>query len=357
MIEEYNYNGFKYIKDYRIENGGVKIQHNKEIPEFLYKYYSVTKYSVDALKNNYLYASHPMELNDVLDCSSFFWITNENIEFLKFKKLLYPNQNNIQVLEELYENDKENNFSFYCSESWVKLSNLFGVISLSENRNCPLMWPHYTEEKGFQLKFKTKDLIEGVEENNEGNIFKGLNPINYSDELSPINLNEFSKPFIPAIYMMNIKDSKWSYENEWRIIISRVNMGIPFSKGGWLLRDDYKPETCNRYSTYGRNQILDITLGSSFFNTRDYIITRINDKSYLIKIKDNNENWNSLNQLNFLNYIESNLSDRVYQTGVKYEDGIKAKFRIVRTRERLEIQKESDDSFFVKMTGDFTIYS
>lgn len=354
--EEYLYNDFNYLIDYNNTDEGVKIEHNKEKPEYLYKYYSVTEYSVDALKKNYLYASHPLELNDVLDCNPLLWITNEEVSFLKFKKILFPDNTNIDELKELYEHDKEHNFRFYCNGVWNALSNLYGIISLTENKNCPLMWPHYTQEKGFQLRFKTSSLIEGIKNENDGNVFKGLNPINYTEELSAINLNDFKQPHIAAYYMMNIKNSKWSYEDEWRIIVSKSQMGVPFSKGGWLLRDDYKTDKENRYANYGVNQVIDITLGSSFFNTRDYNISKIGNKKFLVKMKDVSENWNSENQLNFLNFIESNFQDKIYQTGVKYEEGEKAEFKLTRTRELLKIAKETDDSFTVEMTGDFMIY-
>ena len=43
------------------------------VPESLYKYYSVSnlafKFSVDAFLRHYLFASHPLNLNDKYDCS------------------------------------------------------------------------------------------------------------------------------------------------------------------------------------------------------------------------------------------------------------------------------------------------
>jgi len=42
---------------------------NKEPPKELIKYYACNEFSYDALKNNYLWASNPLQFNDPCDCS------------------------------------------------------------------------------------------------------------------------------------------------------------------------------------------------------------------------------------------------------------------------------------------------
>ena len=38
----------------------------------MYKFYSLSSYNLEAMNNNYLYAAHPLELNDKFDCFKGF---------------------------------------------------------------------------------------------------------------------------------------------------------------------------------------------------------------------------------------------------------------------------------------------
>ncbi|MDF2553500.1 MAG: hypothetical protein K0R77_2775 [Chryseobacterium sp.] len=55
MNEEYECNGFKYLMDYSSPKSNVKILHNKQIPEYLFKFYSINEFSIDALIKSYIY--------------------------------------------------------------------------------------------------------------------------------------------------------------------------------------------------------------------------------------------------------------------------------------------------------------
>ena len=57
MIEKYEHNNFKYELNYNAKTPDVKIKHEKETPEYGYKFYAINKYSIDALLHSYLYAS------------------------------------------------------------------------------------------------------------------------------------------------------------------------------------------------------------------------------------------------------------------------------------------------------------
>ncbi|WP_026715296.1 hypothetical protein [Flavobacterium daejeonense] len=63
-MEEYKYNDFTYKKN---ENSKVEIQHNIEKPKYIFKFYALNEFSIDAFTNSYFYASHPYDLNDYLD--------------------------------------------------------------------------------------------------------------------------------------------------------------------------------------------------------------------------------------------------------------------------------------------------
>ena len=74
LIFTHEFEGWKYIHDASkgSPKEGVSIipPHEKPIPDSFYKYFSLTPNNLDAFKNNYLYASHPVELNDKFDCYS-----------------------------------------------------------------------------------------------------------------------------------------------------------------------------------------------------------------------------------------------------------------------------------------------
>ena len=52
----------------QIVNFSVSNPKNPQKPESLFKYYALSKNSVDALTNHYLFSAHPMRLNDKYDC-------------------------------------------------------------------------------------------------------------------------------------------------------------------------------------------------------------------------------------------------------------------------------------------------
>ena len=154
-IDIYEHNGFKYIKDHNdVSSKGAIIEHNKKKPENLFKFYAFNNFSIDALINSYLYASHPFELNDTLDSSPFLLYTSKSIKFSFYEKFLGPSYKDKRELQKFYKNDanKKNLCRGYISTLWEIVSNIFGIISMTGKENNPLMWPHYTQEKGFQIK-------------------------------------------------------------------------------------------------------------------------------------------------------------------------------------------------------------
>ena len=78
-------NGFKYIE---LDNRDAKIEHKFPQPCRLYKYLSLNENSISALVNGCLYASHPLELNDSLDCTYKLWRTTVPLNKVNYFTLL-----------------------------------------------------------------------------------------------------------------------------------------------------------------------------------------------------------------------------------------------------------------------------
>lgn len=354
QTEDYHYNGFTYLKNYSPNIDSPIIEHDKIKPQNIFKYYSLSKYSVDALINGYLYASHPIELNDLLDSSPFLLYTSKKLDFDLYENLYAPVLENIEDIIKIYEEDanKENLCKGYISTMWEVSTNLFGIISTSENEFSPLMWPHYTQEKGFQLKFNTEKLEKSIQKKfPEHEQYIGLYPVNYTEKLSPIDVSPFQSLLVPFYYASNIKSKDWNYEKEWRIIVSKQNMGVPYSKRGFNIREDYHVDKKNRYVYYDNELVEEITLGVDFFNSRDFEVKWLDDKNIKVKALKTDSNWEFESQNLFMNYIFQNLKDKLFYSGLKYELDEENVHYLVRTKEKLEIERVEENTYILTRTN------
>ncbi len=355
MNQEYKYNGFTY-KEIPVKDGlTCEIIHDIPKPESIYKFYSISKFSVDALLKGYLYASHPYELNDSLDSSVFLIGSRRRLDFAYYQKFLGEVYKTEEELLEFYENDNvEGYYSHnYIFLFWEYMSSIFGIISLTGVDKNELMWPHYTQEKGFQLKFDTEKLESSIRKNIGTDGCYGLFPINYTDKLNPIDFSDFKNPTIPFFYGTNVKSKKWGYENEWRFIISKQQMGIPCSKSGLDPRPDINGIKESRHAVYDKELVEEITLGHDFFTGREFAIDRIDGKSFIVEPIDSKNNWNYQEYVDLLDYIHSDLSDKLFYSGRKYEfdnDGVPY---LIRTKERLEIEKIDEKKYKLTRTNEF----
>lgn len=129
-------------------------------------------------------------------------------------------------------------------------------------------------------------------------------------------------------------------------------MGVPHTKSGFAQNEDYIIEKSNRYVYYDKNLVDEICLGHNFFNARDFEIEWRDDKNIKVKPKEIDSNWEFKNQVLLLDYISENLNDKLYYSGIKYElDKNDARY-LIRTKEKLEILKQEDDSFILTSTNE-----
>lgn len=351
MKESYSYNGFTYIKDYNSNDETIVIQHDKQKPEYLFKFYSLSNYNIESLTQGYLYASHPYDLNDHLDSSSFLLCTSKPLAFNYYEQFFgsfYLNEP--EKLKDLYNLDvkRDNLCTEYISRYWHVSSNILGIISLTAKENNILMWPHYTNEQGFQLKFDTHKLEQSIRSKSVNGEFCGLHPVNYVEKLSPIDISQYQQMFIPIFYCFNVKHYAWEYENEWRITISKPQMGIPYSKVGLNNLKDTSAKKENRFVYYDLEAIEEITLGKNFFTKTFFDINWVNEK--VIEITCKNEDNGT--HLEFLNFISDKLHNKLFLSGVKYElDGNENHF-LIRTKEKILIEKIENGKFSLTRTNE-----
>jgi hypothetical protein len=353
-IDKYKFNDYTYVKDYNSSDNRAIIEHDKEKPENIFKFYALNKFGVDALIKGYFYASHPIELNDTLDCSPFLFYTSKPIPFEQYERFLGEVMSE-EELKEYFNNDcnRENLCKSYISDVYNTATNLFGVISTTGKENNPLMWPHYTQEKGFQIKFNTTKLEKSIESKiTKDEEYLGLFPINYTKKLSPIDISSFKTMLVPLYYATNIKSKQWEYEDEWRFLVGKQDMGVPYTKSGLSQREDYIVDKANRYVYYDKGLVEEICFGHNFFNAREFEIEWLDDKNIRVKPKKIESNWEFKNQVLLLDYIVENLNDNLYYSGLKYELDENEQHYLIRTKEKIGILKQDDDSFIITRTNE-----
>lgn len=184
-----------------------------QLPSKLFKYYSLNKYNVEAIKDSYFYLNNPSEFNDPFDCT---------YNLIKEKQIRPKDWDYVPV-----QNNVGNK----------------GICCFSTVDNNPLMWPHYTNSyKGFVVRLKPDfkiNLNSEMEDHRLMRVIYSQNPNKVSEKM----------PFANS-YQLGIKLEHWSYENEWRLVVDKKNND--FRKLG-----------------YPKENILEFIFGYRFFESRD----------------------------------------------------------------------------------------
>lgn len=239
---------------YGSANGKFKIIPDVEykIPPTFYKYYALNEHSVDSLTNTYVYATHPNQLNDRLDCHEqlidfdtpeiireYFCEYETIVDFLKL-----PDE---QLFNKEYRKYFQQIFKILTYQK-------FGIFSMAEDFNNILMWSHYSQNSGFCLEM---DITFFPFE------FSGPFPINYQKHISPITLS--GVPLSSAIAAQtNIKKDVWNYEKEWRLLVHAPENFQMKVFGYWSGAN--QPCNHDRKFKYPVKAIKSIILGVSFFS-------------------------------------------------------------------------------------------
>lgn len=245
MVE---YCGYRYEADGK---GYFNIIPNKDIskPETFFKYYALSNFSVDALTNMYIYASHPNQFNDPFDC---------NEKLIQFSTW--------EDVKNLWNGKYENIVEFYpnltdaCSYSAQAFKTILyrklGLFSLAPIPDNYLMWALYSQNKGFCLEFDVNEFP-----------FRNFGPfpINYVQDIpGPVHIGEKGGS-IAMLIQSNIKNSRWQYENEWRLYIPNPPSVDLRSFGPESERFNSLDDHDRRFK-YPLSALLSVTLGDSFFD-------------------------------------------------------------------------------------------
>jgi hypothetical protein len=281
-------NNCQYIWDN--EKSEFRMGKDDLIPEYFTKYYALSKYNVEALTKNYIYASHPFELNDPFDCYYKLIDTSllTKIDIDNFLRIIPISiSSNIKNTIDLVK---------YPEKLIDVIYNVYfngcGIISLtdSENEN-PNLWANYTKNhKGFSITYNGENIKE---------ISLGGGPfkINYFSKLEKVVLKDLSKICPLLLYLITTKSDYWSNENEWRFLgKGKDNMYLPYKDLD--SEKDIKKE--NRKLQLPENTIKNITLGYYFFDFEK----RINSPTP--NVIDLNKEEDSALKIELINHVQKN---------------------------------------------------
>jgi hypothetical protein len=300
-IKPFEYNKFKYTEQ------GIEYPDDIKFPSHLFKYYPINSKSLDAFVNGYLFFSHPNQLNDILDCSIFLFNPESCTKKLYdgiWKHYIRELNWNIELILD-YEIAKKDKFRelVLIIDYWKFFHR--GILSLTTNPYNKLMMSHYTSEKGFVLEFNPDKLLNFLEQEYlKENV--NLYPINYVKNLKPINyfenvIDELSidednylvhklKDKIPTLYIASLKDDVWVYEDEWRILLKKNNMGFAKHSTQFNKVDPSHIRTNDRKINYNFDCLEKIILAPMFFNNYYFEEIKIDSNDTKVSYKLNEVN-------------------------------------------------------------------
>lgn len=193
--------------------------------KFLHRFCSGER-AIQVLKDRTVYLAPPSSLNDPFEFTGMVDIecTQDDRKVL----LDYVARNQLKLSEEQIKQSEEKRQSMSESDFWIYLLSwevrgllrflyqFSGVSCFTRHFDHPLLWSHYADShKGVCLVFNNLD--------NLCPLFKFAAPVEYTDLPPKIRLLDYylnKDNFINDIHkVFHTKQSAWSYENEWRVVI------------------------------------------------------------------------------------------------------------------------------------------
>lgn len=196
-----------------------KFKH-KNIPSKLYKYQPYKENRISTIINKKLWFSIPKDMNDPFDSRGICWNTNEIEDSLKAR----------------VQKDKIKEFGSIDSivdGAIASLRNNIKITCFSEKLFSMPMWSHYANNHtGFCIEYDFTRLSY------ENDLTKYLFPVGYEShryDITNLLKMAISEPDDPRVnlffFLMLLKQSRWSYEKEWRIIKMRRSEQKVFESG------------------------------------------------------------------------------------------------------------------------------
>lgn len=240
----------------------MKIGSNTEIPDRVFKFYSLEDYHVKAFLNHYLYLSHPSQLNDGMDaCRDLLYLDSNSMTqevYERLKKQIILKVPQLRTSRLSFESDSKNGYEALKEALYNVCFNFSGIVSFTDSKKSffnSAMWAYYTNEEGFAIEFKPQKLLEGIMSNPINKQFVSLSygKVKYKEELEALNVKDIHTIDEIGTAIVFQKQKYWENEAEWRMYIES---------------DLYlnKDKAYGRYIHYPVEAIERICLGYKFWN-------------------------------------------------------------------------------------------
>ena len=196
---------------------------SSEIPGRLFRFFSTPDRDIKCLRHGSVYYPSPRQLNDPFDCQLCFDTRLEQLGELD------PNAMVLGLMTLALDKTRtplhfstdedlpfQQRFDYLC-EDFLSCMFKYGVHSLTEHPDHPLMWSHYGAAfRGFALEYDTaRPSAPGVQESTLR--------VSYVTEIPAFKLVDLfeSDDAFRALRrkLLSTKGPSWSYENEWRVVI------------------------------------------------------------------------------------------------------------------------------------------
>ena len=209
----------------------------------------MSKNSVDALTNLYVYASHPEQLNDPFDCDMQLAKIEDDANARALWEGLYSQARG------MFEMDDQS-FFHYSTEAFTALMfRKWGILSLTDTCNNPIMWSSYANNNGFCLEWNIWQFPF---------VKKGPFPIHYVEKREEVSSKDYDVQTMMLI-QSNVKLQDWAYEHEWRLMIQPPSGFDMMTFGKNADKFNQMPDLHNRKFKYPLCALKSITLGINFF--------------------------------------------------------------------------------------------
>lgn len=189
----------------------------------LYKYRAFNTNSLKCLIGEVAWFATPVSFNDPFDCAI-------NIDSNRITESIHDAM--LKVLERLGKTEEDVPDSFFdikesdieafkqYQASLQEATQKIGVLSLSAVCDDILMWGHYADShNGFCVEY------ERVSDNLLG---KDAFPVIYQKELPSLTSKDISSTGGQTDRLWLTKSNHWSYEQEWRVIVSEGGKAYKF---------------------------------------------------------------------------------------------------------------------------------
>jgi len=186
-----------------------KVVGSKELPRFIYKYFTDKDNRLkDALNNQAIWFSNPLNFNDPFDCQLVVDTNNTDEEILRYADYLCnktSDADRLKVKLNLLNADFRHKNT---NENIQNVTSKAGVSCFSKVNDSILMWAHYSNShKGYCLKF---DLLKATQ------FFMVPVIVEYKKEYPYFNyLRDWNRIFN---FNFGNKFCDWEYEKEIRIV-------------------------------------------------------------------------------------------------------------------------------------------